>query len=712
MTTNHCDFNPLVPATWFNQVFQDTHLEVSLAMLPSIPADFKCVKATEQVIFSYTPTPWSMRMRWTANSRRTLKPEIASSDADDAIWLEWTNKLANFWSTQWIKLDLMPMSPGHLPQLIPLDVLDTPVEARWTGLLSLHNKHTGDVSTAIIEWICPTPDSPDLDAKIEPSNTWSLDTTSVLDMLPIGMVLMDSSGVVSKVNNWLKNHEPSIRNSELPQHWETMFHPDWLNDAWMALSKYQRASYITPWLHPYDGHTGLKNGPYTLSLTPSENGAVLQLTPLHDLNKSFNTDDKDALTGLLTRSGWIKEAQEQLRVNNNQPYWLGVIGLDRFQSINDTLGHPAGDWILQEVANRIKLEFPTSISARWTGDEFCILNIGTAPENPFKNIFKTPFRYKSHDVNMTCSGGITEIPPHRVETISQWVQYAEWALRDAKEQGRSRTLRAANSVDENRKNLFYIENGLANAVKLKQFFLVFQPLIRLSDKRIIGAEALLRWLHPEIGIIQPQYFIPVAEQTGAIAPMTEWVLESACLDALTWMDDLVKNQFFLSVNLSPSQFYDPTLVDGIHGLLSALNFPATSLKLEITEGVVLQDTDHNKETLDRLMKLGVGLAIDDFGTGYSSLAYLKNFPVQQLKIDKTFVQGIQRPHNRLLTENIIKLAHNMNMLVVAEGVETEEQELMLREMKCDMAQGYRFGKPMSSTELKALLDNQDQIHSV
>lgn len=699
-------FDPLEPSTWFKDLFQDTALEVSLCVLYKDPEDYQIIAATEQILFTYSPSPWIMRIRWTSGSRRVLKPEVSNSDADEGIWLEWTNKLANHWATEWLRRDLMPTAAGQLPQLIPLDVTNDYGPARWTALFTFYNQHTKETGSAIIDWYCPIPDSPDFENTQTRISTWSLDTTAVLDMLPIGMMLLNTDGVVLKVNNWLRNHEPSIRSSKLPQHWETIFHPDWLIEQWSDLVKYQRASYMTPWLHPYDGHTGLKHGPYTISLTPSEQGAVLQLTPLHDIIRSDSNDDKDRLTGLYTRAGWVKEAQEQLKLNPGQPYWLGVIGLDRFQSINDTLGHQAGDWLLQEVANRIKIKFPTATSARWTGDEFCILSAGELPHNPFVDIFKEPLRYKAHDVNMTCSGGITDIPAHRIETISQWVQYAEWALRDAKEQGRSRTVKAANAVDENRKNMFYIENGLANAVKLKQFFLLFQPLIRLSDKKIIGAEALLRWQHPEIGIIQPQYFIPVAEQTGAIAPMTAWVLESACLDALTWKDDLASEDFFLSVNLSPSQFYDPNLVDDIHGLIAALDFPATSLKLEITEGVVLQDTDHNRHTLDRLMRLGVGLAIDDFGTGYSSLAYLKNFPVQQLKIDKTFVQGIQRPHNRLLTENIIKLAHNMNMLVVAEGVETEEQEQMLKEMNCDMAQGYRFGRPMTSSALKTLLDHQ------
>lgn len=699
-------FSPLVPGSWFTNAFASSQVLCNLEIVQNRPEAFEFGCITEQTLFQYTPDAWRMRIYWPSNSAQVMSPGSVVEEAQEPVWLEWTNRFANHWAKEWLKLELVPIAPGSLPHVLSLsdsDLLENASEKpRWVAAVAVNNQRTQSCCDIIIEWYCPIGDMPDIAATHKPG--WSIDTGALLDMLPMGTVLLDGNGDIVRVNSWLKRHESVMHQTKLPQHWTKLLSPDWLSSAWLDMESYQRATYRTPWLHPGNSDSGLMNGPYTLSLTPAGSGAVLQLMPLLDEQREKHSGQWDKLTGLHTRESWLTAVNARLTANRQETFWVGVFGLDGFQSINDTLGHTAGDWLLSQVTTRLNTFYPDALFGRWAGDEFVVLAPGSLPEAPFDIVMEKSFSYEGHIFNARCSGGIIEISQDRTETASQWVQYAEWALREAKDRGGNQTIRAVNSINKDRKNLFFIEHGFPEAVQKRQFFLLYQPLVDLRTKRIVGAEALLRWKHPEIGLIQPVNFIPVAEQTGDIIPLTSWVMETACKEVKSWIG--TKSDFFLSVNLSPSQFYDPGLVENIQSLLATLGFDARNLKLEITEGVVLADTEHNHSVLNRLRELGVGLSIDDFGTGYSSLSYLKDFPVQQLKIDRSFVQGVHREHNHTLTQNIITLAHNMGLLVVAEGVETQEQESILAAMGCDIVQGYRYGHPMEPAKLYDLLNEQ------
>lgn len=698
-------FSPLDPATWFVDAFIQNHISCEIRIVDRLNGAYPHTCITEQTLFQYTPESWRLRIHWPSTSVRVLAPGVGHASGAQPVWLEWTNKFANHWAIEWIKLGLTPKAPGSLPQVLPKDGTNASLadeNPRWTALATLTNQLTGDICEVRLEWLCPSEVIPLTGS--HGSDSFEINTGALLDILPLGTILLDKNDNIVRLNTWLKRNEPALLDTKLPVAWAEMFTQDWLCEAREHQSKYLRATYRTPWLHPDEKISYLKNGPYTLSLTPAGNGSVLQLTPLLENKVELQFERWDRLTGLHTRESWLNTVGSLLQTGRKTAYWAGIIGIDGFQSLNDTLGHSAGDWLLSELAGRLASYYADAVLGRWAGDEFVIFAPGTLPPAPFDVLLENPFIYNNSTFNARCSGGIIEIAQDSTETASQFIQYAEWALREAKELGGNQTLRAVNTLSQNRKNLFYIENGLTTAVKNRQFYLLYQPLVDLKTNKIVGAEALIRWEHPEIGQITPTNFIPVAEQTGAIIPLTSWVLETACREVNSWVNPF--DNFFISVNLSPSQFYDPNLVDNLKELLVMLNFPAENLKLEITEGVVLLDNDHNTDVLMKLRALGVGLSIDDFGTGYSSLSYLKDFPVQQLKIDRSFVQGIEREHSRSLTQNIINLAHNMGLLVVAEGVETDEQARILRDIGCDIVQGYKYGQPMEPHKLHALLIEQ------
>ncbi|WP_285576549.1 putative bifunctional diguanylate cyclase/phosphodiesterase [Geothrix limicola] len=386
------------------------------------------------------------------------------------------------------------------------------------------------------------------------------------------------------------------------------------------------------------------------------------------------------------------------------------LDLDRFKNINDSLGHEVGDLILKEVAQRLRTTLRDSDTvARLGGDEFIILlEEFSHPENIHSITHRLLFSLaqeialQGYSLHITCSIGISFFPTDG-ETVEDLLKASDTAMYFSKSKGRNTY--QFYSADMNSKTLRYLEmeNALRKSIQNQDFLLHFQPQVDLRTRAVIGFEALVRWRHPELGLVPPDEFIPLAEETGLILLLGDWVLESACRQARAWLDRHT-TPLHVAVNLSSRQFWQGDLVDSIASGLTRSGLPAQHLELEITESMVMREADVAIGKMRELADMGVRLSIDDFGTGYSSLAALRQFPIHTLKIDKSFVREVTTNANdAAIAASIVALAHTMNLLVVAEGIEGEEQAAFLLGKGCEIGQGYLFGKPMPSHEAEVML---------
>jgi diguanylate cyclase (GGDEF)-like protein/PAS domain S-box-containing protein len=420
----------------------------------------------------------------------------------------------------------------------------------------------------------------------------------------------------------------------------------------------------------------------------------------------------DTLTKLPNRALLIDRVEQTIAEAERHAYPFGLImlDLDRFKEINDTLGHTLGDVLLCEVANRLeKCVRPYDTVARLGGDEFGILvSEMRVPENITRvadkvlQAFDQPFVVDGHDVFVTASLGIAAYPSdsHAVDDL---LKYADSALFHAKHLGRNNfqfysadlTIKAAERRE--------VETNLRFALKKEEFLLHYQPLVDLATREIIGAEALLRWQNESGKLIMPDKFIGIAEETGLIIPIGEWVMRSACQVAVA-LNRGRPRPVTVAVNLSTRQFLHNDLVSSIQAILAETGCHTDWIKLEITESLLLENTDNIQRMLQSLSAMGLCISIDDFGTGYSALSYLHRFPVRELKIDRSFTSDITDNAERaLIVQAIVSLARNLNKNVVAEGVETLEQADYLHKMGCPQAQGYLFSKPLPLDQFLALL---------
>lgn len=384
-----------------------------------------------------------------------------------------------------------------------------------------------------------------------------------------------------------------------------------------------------------------------------------------------------------------------------------IIDLDYFKIINDTFGHDIGDILLQQVSRRlIKVLNENEILARMGGDEFTVLIPGIEEtDQAYKLAYSILeelgriFYIKEHELYITASIGIAFYPEDGSES-SVIMKHADSALYSAKENGRN-TYRSYVVVDDNKvMEKFSLTKDLHTAIERKEITIYYQPKVKSSTGEIIGMEALARWIHPERGIISPGVFIPIAEETGQIRKLDEWVLRTACSQFKNLVNAL-DTPMRLSVNLSACQFRHHNLVDTIAQVISDTGFEPSLLELEITETTAMENIDFTIKTLNKLKDMGVNISIDDFGTGYSSLNYLRRFPIQLLKIDRSFVSDIVEDQNaKVIVKSIIDVAHSLKLKVTAEGVETLEQLSILKQMDCDEIQGYLISKPLPLNELK------------
>jgi diguanylate cyclase (GGDEF)-like protein/PAS domain S-box-containing protein len=416
----------------------------------------------------------------------------------------------------------------------------------------------------------------------------------------------------------------------------------------------------------------------------------------------------DALTGLPNRALFmdhLKLAIARSRRNATTKFAVLYLDLDRFKIINDSLGHTIGDQLLVGIADRLKKNLrPGDTVARLGGDEFTVLVEDIEDESESVQVaeriqkeLSIPFNLSSREVFTTVSMGIAPSSTgyERAEDI---LRDADTAMYRAKSNGKARYEIFDKAMHARAINLLQMETDMRRALDREEFLLHYQPIVALDNFRLRGFEALVRWQHPERGFISPMDFIPVAEETGMIVPLGEWVMREACKQMQRWQRIFpVDPPLFISVNLSSKQFSQNTLISSFAMILQETGVKPQTVKLEITESVVMENIDTATDMLRQLRGLGVQLAIDDFGTGYSSLSYLHRFPIDTLKIDRSFVTRMsENNENTEIVRTIIVLAQNLGMDVVAEGVETNEQLVLLQKLGCENGQGYFFSKPVNA----------------
>lgn len=410
----------------------------------------------------------------------------------------------------------------------------------------------------------------------------------------------------------------------------------------------------------------------------------------------------DMLTGLPNRVLLRERAGALLAMAERRQRELSFIFLDidRFKTINDSLGHLAGDRLLEQVASRLEqmLREEDTI-ARLGGDEFVLVLPDTGADGATsvaRKIFEqmsSVFEVFGHAISATPSLGVS-VFPHDGTDFDALLQHADTALYEAKAAGRGTYRFYTHALNERAVERLVMDGALRDALERREFFLHYQPQIDLATGRIIGVEALLRWHHPEFGMMSPAKYIPLAEDNGLILPIGRWVLEEACRQSMSWRRAGLP-PISMSVNISARQFRADALLDEVVDALAASGMSPECLELELTESMLIEDVDRTVETISALKRAGVKLALDDFGTGYSSLAYLRRFAIDRLKIDQSFVRDLlSDPDDRVIALSVIQLGHGLGLTVIAEGVETDAQAGVLRENGCDQAQGYLFARPM------------------
>jgi diguanylate cyclase (GGDEF)-like protein len=417
----------------------------------------------------------------------------------------------------------------------------------------------------------------------------------------------------------------------------------------------------------------------------------------------------DVLTDLPNRALFLQRLEEALTRVRRHGESVAVISLDldRFKSVNDTLGHPVGDQLLCEVARRlIGCLRDTDTVARFGGDEFAILQIGReqprdadALARRIADVIGAPYDLDGNEVVVGTSLGISVAPGDGLEA-DELLKNAEMALYRAKSDGRGAHRFFEAEMDAQLQARRLMELDLRQALARDEFELHYQPLVNLRTNAIVGYEALLRWRHPERGMVSPALFIPVAEEIGLISAIGEWVIREACDEAASWPDHLK-----VAVNLSSVQFRGRGLVPTIVSALAASGLPAHRLELEITESVLLQDNEATLATLHQMRSLGTRIAMDDFGTGFSSLSYLRSFPFDKIKIDRSFVRDSGRPDCLAIVQSVASLAANLHMSTTAEGIETAEQLERVREAGCTEGQGFLFARPKPAHELAHVFES-------
>jgi predicted signal transduction protein with EAL and GGDEF domain/FixJ family two-component response regulator len=440
----------------------------------------------------------------------------------------------------------------------------------------------------------------------------------------------------------------------------------------------------------------------------------------------------DSLTGIPNRQAFLEMLERELQRSKigNKKFAVLFMDLDAFKRINDTLGHNVGDQLLQQVSDRLRDTIrpsdllgrgdsitrddeprPDTNLARLGGDEFTILipdldrvEHALNVAHRVKDAMRRPFIIEGNEIFVTASIGISLFPEDG-DDCNSLLKFADTAMYHAKNCGKNNAKLYSSSLTMQIMSHVKLEVGLRKALQNDELYLLYQPQLDVRSSEIVGVEALVRWRHAERGIISPTEFIPLAEETGLIVPIGEWVLRTACSQARAWQK-LMRRPVRMAVNLSAKQFKDENLSQIVLSALHDTGLDPRLLELELTEGTLMDDAKATLATLEQLRGIGVYLSIDDFGTGYSSMNYLKRFDVRALKIDRSFISGLpQDSENAAITRAIIAMAHGLKMVVVAEGVETGEQLVLLEEYGCDLVQGFYLGRPEPADTVTGMLQS-------
>jgi diguanylate cyclase (GGDEF)-like protein/PAS domain S-box-containing protein len=510
----------------------------------------------------------------------------------------------------------------------------------------------------------------------------ALDGTQVTDLVPED----DRAGLLAQLDRLIHGHEPIYRTEQ----------------------RMQRAGGEEIWttLHMVLQRDALGDPLY----------CIMQIADITEMKKSQQTMERlafyDTLTDLANRRLFnerLAQIVEECHRDHHRAALL-YLDLDQFKRVNDTLGHDSGDLLLREVAQRlVACVRSVDTVARTGGDEFSIV-LGkidspmTAADAARRilNALRTPIQVAGHDLVVTTSIGITLIPDDGTDP-NQLLKNADLAMYRAKEQGRNNYQYFSEELNLRATRRLRTENELRLALARGEFSLYYQPMVRVADQTIAGLECLLRWQHPELGLLPPREFIGIAEESGVIVDIGHWIIEEACV-AGQQLIRIAGRPLSIGVNISPRQFRDARLIQTVEDSLRRTHLDPASLELEITETMLMHDIETTSAMVRRLSEIGVRVAIDDFGTGYSSLNHLRKFPISTVKVDRTFIRDIPESRDDMaITAAVIAMAHKLNMQVVAEGVETDSQFEYLLEHRCDFAQGHLFGQALTFQDISDLL---------
>ncbi len=457
-----------------------------------------------------------------------------------------------------------------------------------------------------------------------------------------------------------------------------------------------------------------------------EGGSVVSIADISELKKAekkiYHQAFHDTLTNLPNKALFMEHLNMSIKrkkIRDDYYYSILYLDIDRFKLINNSFGHNTGDCLLLAFAERLQESLrDIDILARFGGDEFVIMLENIEEQDYAVNIadrlqksLKKPFIINDKEIFAPASIGIV-VHTKTYNDPEKIIRDADAAMNFAKEKGRGQYKIFNRKLHKRAIKLLEIETDLRKAIHRDEFELYYQPIVSLINSSLIGFEALIRWNHPKHGLTKPDHFIPIAEETGLIVPIGKWVLREACNHFVKWgIQAEGSPPLFISVNISSKQIIRPDIIDEIQNILEESGLPPESLKLEITETALMEETDEIIELINRLKSLGIQIAIDDFGTGYSSMSYLQHLPVDTLKVDRSFVSNIDQPSNENMNivETIIDLARKLKINVVAEGVETPEQQQMLSDMNCHSGQGYFFSRPLNREKMEKLVINLNHL---
>ncbi len=548
---------------------------------------------------------------------------------------------------------------------------------------------------------------------------------SAFDHAPIGMALVAPDGRWLQINQCLCDIAGYSETEFKGMTFQAITHPDELGDFLIGLNEVLDGKVLTHqmeqrYLHKLGHEVWVLVG--VSLIRDSESKCLHLIFQIQDITHRKHAEQQlvhealhDGLTGLPNRAWFMEQLQVSLdlvRSQKDRLFAVLFLDLDRFKLINDSIGHMVGDQLLIGIAKRLSQCIkPGDKVARLGGDEFTILldDIRSASEavevaDRIQNHLSKPFNVGGYETFTTVSIGIA-LSNSDYQLPEDFLRDADTAMYQAKSLGKARHVIFDKGMHARAVNLLQLETDLRRAIDRDEFFIEYQPIVELQSGRLTGFEALVRWQHPDRGSVLPDRFIAVAEETGFIVPIGQWVLLQACLQMQRWNEKhSPASPLSISVNLSGRQFGHSNLLEQVTQILDATGLDPRSLKLEITESVVMDSVESAAGTLEKLRALGVELSIDDFGTGYSSLSYLHRLPIDTLKIDRSFVSRmVENDENKEIVRTIIMLAKTLGMGVIAEGVETQEQAELLRELGCQYVQGYLVSKPLDAMTTDLLI---------